>query len=362
MKRLLVLGLALLALSFGGSLSAQTATPAGPTSNVSWFFTACADKAVIDLSGTMQSGFALYVQVFRETQASGAPLSDNVLVSVTGDYKVSRELIYPTGQVLATGQFASMRLSIAPTGNPAAPVYTTLVDDTFDVCSAPANPSTTTSGTTTSIGSTTTGSASNQPAPGTLISSSGVLKPNGGVLNPVFAAPLNEAVVQIGARTSKTERDQGRVTDVGLLFAECNQVSGAAPGRLYDTDPLTVFWSWYAKTPQQVQDHQAKAIYEVMFNAPGAPSQALPLNPTPIVRREGGRYWVFYVVELGSNWLPGGYSIDYRVTWTEPTNDGFADFGPGTETPELTGSCSWEIEPNPYGVQVNHRGLLLDKP
>jgi len=364
MKQRLLLGAALILVAFSATLSAQTstATPTGPASTVSWFFTACADKAVVDLSGTMQRGFGLYVQVFRETQARGAALSENVLVDVSGEYKVSRELIYPSGQVLATGQFASMRLSIAPRGNPAAPVYTTIVDDVFDVCSAPANTSITTGGGTTTSASPSTTTSGSQPAPGTLISSSGVLKPGGGVLNPVFATAANEAVVQIGARPSKTERDQGRVTDVGLIFAECNQVAGAAPGRLYDTDNLTVFWSWFARTPDQVRDHQAKAIYEVFFFAPGAPYQPLPINPTPIVRREGGRYWVFYVVELGSNWPPGGYSVSYRVTWTEPTFDGFENFGPGTENPELTGSCSWEIEPNPYGVPVSYRGLLLDRP
>ncbi|MCS6835987.1 MAG: hypothetical protein NZ750_08220 [Anaerolineae bacterium] len=351
-----LLGAVLALLISSGVLSAQqaTATPTGPVSTVNWLFTACADKAVIDLNGTMQRGFGLYIQVFRETQARGTPLTENIFINVAGEYRVSRELFYPTGQVLATGQFASMRLSIAPNGNPSRPVYTTIVDEVFDVCATPANPSTPVGGTTTVSPGGTTGS---QPAPGTIISSSGVLKPDGGVLNPVFAtAP--ESAVQIGARASKDERERGRVTDVGLIFAECNQVAGAAPGRLFDTDNLTIFWSWFARTPQQVQDHQAKAIYEVIFYAPGAPPQPLPVNPRPIVRR-GNRHWAFYVVELGGSWAPGSYSVSYRVTWTEPTFDGFENFGPGTENPELRGDCSWEIEPNPYGVQVNHRWPIL---
>ena len=362
MNHRLLLGAALAWLAFGGMLSAQqaTATPTGPASTVNWLFTACADKAVIDLNGTMQRGFGLYVQVFRETQAKGEPLSDNVFISVSGDYRVSRELFYPTGQVLATGQFASMRLSIAPNGNPSKPIYTTIVDEVFDVCSTPANPSTPVGGGTTAIspsgGAPTSGTGS--PAPGTLISSSGVLKPDGGFLNAVFAPPA-ESAVQIGARAEKDERERGRVTDVGLIFAECSQVAGAAPGRLYDTDNLTIFWSWFARTPQQVQDHQAKAIYEVIFYAPGAPPQPLPVNARPIVRR-GNKHWAFYVVELGGSWPPGSYNVSYRVTWTEPTFDGFENFGPGTDNPELRGNCSWEIEPNPYGIQVNHRWPILN--
>lgn len=342
-----------------GIASAQTATTtptAEETNTVNWFWAACDNKAVVDLSGNMLSGFSLYLQVFRETQGSGTPLSDVVRVAVNGNYSTSQIINYPSGQTLATGQFASLRISIAPTGNPSAPSYTTVVDDTFDTCITPANTASTVGG-TAAVGSTSA-TEGGVPAAGTLIGSSGVLKPSGGVLNPVFAQAA-EGVVTLGARPSLNARVQGRVTDVGLIFAECNQVRGAAPGVLWDTDPITIFWSWYAKTPDQVRDHQAKVRYEAFFSAPGAPFQPLPINPSPIVRREDGNYWVFYVVELGGNWQPGGYAVNLRTTWAEPTFDGYADFGPGTETPELNASCSWDITPNPYGVKVNYRSLRL---
>ena len=86
------------------------------------------------------------------------------------------------------------------------------------------------------------------------IRSSGIFTPGGGVLNEVFGRP-QEALVQIGARPSENERIEGRTSDPGLIFAECDAFPLADPGRLFDTDNLTVFWSWFASTPALAREH-----------------------------------------------------------------------------------------------------------
>lgn len=339
--------------------SAQTATTSAPASTVNWLFAACDTKAVIDLTGTMQRGYDLYIQLFRETQGRGKQLSDLIQVPVDGEYQVSRTITYPSGEILALGQFASIKILMAREGNPSSTIYETVFDDVFDTCIEPAFGATTAGG---SLTATTTIQAidpqTGQPvtvALGQAIRTSGILKPGSGYLNPVYAQPA-EGVVQIGARPS-LNREQGRVTDVGLLFAECDQYAGADPGTLYDTDGLTVFWSWYAKTAAQVRDHMAKVQYAIVFESPIYPAQPFAnVQVSPVLRRaEDGRYWVFYTVNLGDRFMPGSYRINYEASWTEPTFDGWENFGPGTENERLRGSCTFKVVKNPYGVEVSHQ-------
>jgi hypothetical protein len=355
--RLLVL---LSAMVFGTSIFAQQSTPSAPTSTVNWLFAICSDRAVVNLNGTMQSGYDLYVQFFREAGATGAQLSNLIRVPVDGTYNTSQVVTFPAGTTIALGQFGSMRLSIARENNAESNIFTRVIDEVFDTCIEPTGTTNTSSGTgaqpqqaTTALIDPVTGQVV-QAVAGQPIRSSGILKPGGGFLNAVFAVP-QEQIVQIGVRPSQNTREIGRVSDIGLIFAECDQFPGADPGRLYDTDPITVYWSWFAKTAAQVRDHLNKVQYEVFFNTPIYPAQTFPnVNVSPIVRREDGNFYVFYSVNLGGNFRPGDYSVNYRVTWSATHFDGFGNFGPDTETPEQRGSCSWTIEPNPYGVAVNY--------
>lgn len=338
---------------------ASAQTPSAPASTVNWLFAACDSKAVIDLTGTMQRGYDIYLQLFRETQGRGKELSGLIQVPVDGEFRVSRTIPYPSGEILALGQFASIKIIMAREGNPKSTIYETIFDDVYDTCIEPAY------GTTT-VNSTTPGALAiplvdpqtGLPVtvePGQPIRTSGILKPGSGYLNPVFARPA-ESIVQIGARPSQA-REQGRVTDVGLLFAECDQFPGANPGTLYDTDNLTVFWSWYARTAAQVRDHMAKVQYTILFETPLYPPQPfINVQVSPVVRRpEDRRFWVFYTVNLGDRFVPGTYRITYQATWTEPTFDGWENFGPGTANEVLRGSCTFTIEKNPYGVEVSYQ-------
>jgi hypothetical protein len=351
---------AILALGAISHAQQAAATPSSPQSSINWFWAICDTKAVVDLDGNMVAGDDVYLQFFRENDARGAALSDLIRVSANGAFRTSQVINFPSGVTLGVGQFGSMRIAIASETDPTKASFSRVVNDVYDTCITPANPV----GSITPVGSgagsgvgqfvdPTTGVVVN-PIAGEVIRTSGILKPGGGYLNPVYAQPV-ESTVQIGVRPSENIREIGRVTDVGLLFAECDQFPGADPGRLYDTDNLTVFWSWYARTAAQVRDHLAKAQYRVFFESPGLPSQIFPnVQVSPIVRREDGNFYVFYTVNLGNNYLPGIYRVNYEVGWSEPTFDGYENFGPGTENEILRGSCTWEIEKNPYGVNVNY--------
>jgi hypothetical protein len=135
-----------------------------------------------------------------------------------------------------------------------------------------------------------------------------------------------------------------------LIFAECDDYPAANPGLLYDTDTLVVFWSWFASTPELVQQHIDNAVYEVgIFDSQ-------PFVPSVIVSditQRGRNYWVFYTVTLG-NAKPGSYPIEFKLSWRNPISDGYDDFGPGTANERFNSTCAFTVRPNVEGKSVSY--------
>jgi hypothetical protein len=362
LKKAKLLGF-LLSLIIGGSALAQTAVPSTSDSSVFYFFAACENQAVIDLNGTMEAGWDVYVQVFDQLGGQGQALSDLIRVSVSGEYQVSATVPFTNGRTLLLGQFASAVIIIGRETDPETTQFSESIDDVQDGCVEPAF---------SAADTDSAGGGGNASTPlidpatgqvivqGELISSANIFTPDGGVLNDVYSFP-QEAIVQIGARPSDVQSNQvieGRSTDAGLIFAECDQYPRANPGRLFDSDNLVVFWSWFASTAALAQEHIDTAQYEVFLSSPYAFRQTFPnIVVSPITQREDGNFYVFYTANLGNGFRPGDYKIDFYLTWSRAINDGYADFGPETETPSITSSCSFELEINPFGIRTD-----LDNP
>lgn len=310
-----------------------------PASTINWFYTACEDRMVIDLDGTIQTGYDVYFQAFDGFGGTGNPLTGLRRVSVNGDYAVSQVVNYTGGTTKVLGQPVSVVISMARETDPENTIFSEPSDDFIGECHEPSSTLTTSQDLT-----------SGEFAPGEVVSFARVWTPAGTRLNPVYyTAP--EPIVQIGARPSDT-RIVGRTTNPGLIFAECRDVQGADPGVIFDTDEIVVFWSWFARTPQQVQDHINNAQYFITLNG-----QAFPdVSVSPIRTIDGSvNYWVFYTVNLGDRWRPGGYGINFRLEWVNPISDGYDDYGPGTEIEFLDSGCYFEVTPNPYGVTVQYQ-------
>jgi hypothetical protein len=221
---------------------------------------------------------------------------------------------------------------IAVEGAPANTIFETTVNDFQDGCSEPQFPT----GSSADAGGGTTSATSSA---GPLIRS-----PFGGYLNPNYVPKAEETVV-VGARDVTPPRQQ----TPGLIFAECDAYPRANPGLVYDTDTVVVFWSWYAKTPELVQEHLDNAIYEVgVF---GSNPFVAPVVVSDIQQR-GANFWVFYTVTLG-NAKPGTYPIGFKLTWKKAINDGYNDFGPGTAHESYTGTCTFSVAGNPEGKAVS---------
>lgn len=342
-KIFLAAGLVVVLLAFGamGSL-AQTTTD---QSAVQIFFVACENQAVMNFTGSMHTGYDIFYQVFSGAGGTGTALTSQRQVQVDGAYAFSETIPY-NGATVAAGATASVRVIVGREGNVNSSLLDTTVDDIQDGCNNPQNPV----GTSVDVGA---GSAAST----TTSASGGVLSPFGGTVGLPGAAPAAtpEPLVVIGARVPFDE--VGRSSTAGLIFAECNQfMARSNPGLLYDTDNIIIFWSWYAKTPELVQDHIDAAGYAVGLNQVG-----LPLVQVSEIQQRGRDYWVFYTARVG-HLEPGFYRVDMNLVWGKPISDGYDEFGPGTATPVVNGNCTFEIKPNPYGERINDEYNRLFRP
>lgn len=295
----------------------------GPGSTVTILVVICEDQAVVNFSGTMQPGFDLYYQIYAGSQGTGEALTSLRRLQVSGEYSVSERVNYREGVTIAAGGIGSAYVAIARAGAPDSTVYTEFVDDIQDGCADP------------QFGIGEGLDAGDATAPTTTTQPSSILSPFGGVINPGYIPPEKPLVV-VGPRE---EFVRPRQETPGIIFAECNAFPVAEPGVLYDTDQIVIFWSWFAATPELVQEHIDNVNYSVTYYG------VLPL-PEPITRTQieqrGGDYWVFYYSRLG-NLRPGRYYIQYRAWWDQPISDGYANYGPGTGNELEANGCGFQI-------------------
>lgn len=339
-------------------LPTSNGTPTGPTNSVQANLIICADSAILDFNGTMLSGFDIIYQLFTGATASGTALTAIRHVAAVGTgFAVSDRALYTNGQTVATGSSGSAKVSVMNERNGKVD-FTFTMTDVQDGCNNPANPLVKTADTapgSTSANATpgaTSGSSSGSTATSTTSGQQGagftasIFAPNGGTLNPNLAP---EAAVVIGPRPS----DRFRSETPGLIFAQCDAFPLALPGIIYDTDTITIFWSWFTKTNAEMSQELANAQYTVHLNTAPLPMTTLS---TPVAR--SGNVWVFYTATVG-NLRPGHYEVGFLHTWANPVNDGYNDYGPGTARPTDTGTCNFDVKPNPNGTSVAYSGMYF---
>lgn len=308
-------------------------------SSVQFFFITCDTQAVLNFNGTMDAGFDIFYQVFSGAGGTGSALTSLRRVQVDGQYAVSDQVSYNTGSTVAAAAIASVKVYVAREGSSGTNVTPFTADDVQDGCNSPQNPLVTSSdagaGTTTTT--TTTGG-------------SNILSPFGGVINAgVVSTP--QPIVVIGARTTVNPL---RSSTPGVIFAECDAfLPGAAPGVLYDNDNIVIFWSWFAKTEQQVLDHIAQAQYDVKLNT----APLVNVVVSPITRPNGRNFWVFYTANIG-HLSVGSYGVEFKLSWNQVISDGFDDYGPGTDNEGTANTCTFNIEHNPDGRPVTDANLM----
>src|SRR5690606_817480 len=124
-----------------------------------------------------------------------------------------------------------------------------------------------------------------------------------------------------------------------LAYCDNPAMGLPAPRNLRRGATIDIYWSWYARTREQLQDHIENVIYEVAINGERLTNWRLYAAP---ITQQNGDWYQYWFVPYGPL-APGEYVITYRVTWREAISDGYKQFGPGTGTPFEEGSCTFTV-------------------
>jgi hypothetical protein len=169
-------------------------------------------------------------------------------------------------------------------------------------------------------------------------------------------APTNTAVGQInptaagltGGGTATLEPGIGQQGNSSPqqgvdVLAYCNNPAyrTPAPTNLAAGSTIDIWWSWYAKTEEQVRDHIANAIYDVRID--GVQLQNLRLYQSGIRLQNDGNYYVYWYVPAGPL-TSGPHEITYTVSWSAAISDGYEQFGPVTSNPLQSGKCTFTVQ------------------
>lgn len=132
-------------------------------------------------------------------------------------------------------------------------------------------------------------------------------------------------------------------SDVNVL-AYCRQRNVPVP-QITTEQTVSIYWSWFVKEPSLMGNHLAHAQYEVLLDGrllENYDSYRTTLTDKPIDDPARGDWYVYWFVPVGR--LPAGrHEVTYRLTWDEPVNDGYEDFGPGTPNESNEGNCVFNV-------------------
>lgn len=137
------------------------------------------------------------------------------------------------------------------------------------------------------------------------------------------------------------EGNSGNQQGVDVLAYCNNPIFGRpAPTNLLSGATIDVFWSWYVAESELMEQHLDHVIYEVRVD--GELLQNWRLYGTTVRKQSDGNYYKYWYVPFGPL-ASGQHEISYRVTWDAQITDGYDYFGPGTNRPGESGSCTFSI-------------------
>jgi hypothetical protein len=123
-----------------------------------------------------------------------------------------------------------------------------------------------------------------------------------------------------------------------LAYCDDRSFGSPPPTNLAAGSTIDVFWIWLAATRQQILDHLDAATYTVQLDGETLDYRQFQGS----IRQSSGQYMVDWYVRT-EPLASGPHTITYRVTWSTAISDGSQSFGPGTGTPEETGSCTFNV-------------------
>jgi hypothetical protein len=139
-----------------------------------------------------------------------------------------------------------------------------------------------------------------------------------------------------------SEGNTGSQSGVDILAYCDNKVFGRpAPNNLTAGATIDVFWSWYVNDKSLIQQHLDNVIYDVKVD--GKSLDNWREFATSVRKQNDGNYYIFWYVPAGPL-AAGQHSITYNVTWKAQITDGYDNYGPGTNKPSESGSCTFTVK------------------
>lgn len=172
---------------------------------------------------------------------------------------------------------------------------------------------------------------------------------------PIFAtaeltarAAMPRAVVNLPTRVPTIPARANQFTDI-LAYCDLPTFRAEANKVFRSDQNLSIYWTWYARTAEQIQDHLDAATYEVQLERKNGDSWQLVRRlddysryQTAVARTRDGRPEVRWFVPIGTLEV-GEYRVTYRLTWSRRIEDGFKSFGPGGDEEINTGTCAFRV-------------------
>jgi len=126
------------------------------------------------------------------------------------------------------------------------------------------------------------------------------------------------------------------------VFAFCDDIAAYGinpPANLRDGTVVDIWWGWFARTEEQVQQHIDNVNYELRVNGQEIDNV---LQYTSEIQKQGAFFVAYWYVPFGPL-PPGEYEITYVASWDTPITDGDGQFGPGTGTPFEQETCTFTV-------------------
>ena len=130
------------------------------------------------------------------------------------------------------------------------------------------------------------------------------------------------------------------ISDVNIL-ARCQQ-DRIVPINPTEDQTVSIYWRWWVTQPELMQDHLAHVRYTVLLD--GRRLEDYDEWRTDMVRdaRNNNYFTIWWYVPVGKL-DPGVHTVEYTGTWDEQVFDGFDNYGPGSDNPEETGTCTFTV-------------------
>lgn len=162
------------------------------------------------------------------------------------------------------------------------------------------------------------------------------ISPDGTLVASVGGGTLRLWAVGDSLLTPEQARNLSSVN----VVAACD-VYGSRPGlgEIIGGQTISLVWSWYAATPQQVRDYLDAALFQLTLDGQVVRPWVFVTQALPDPLNDGNPT-VYLYAPVGSL-SSGSHTSAVEVTWVRPINDGFGDYGPGMPNPSDGGTCSF---------------------